>query len=130
LTLKLEAGKVIYVEDLLAASTVQKTVASGSGKRRNGFRLELVSVTVTKEDYAKLKATGGPHPDQISMALRYYLDKVNKTSRHLHVSDLGWNRGPVTTFPCALPKSLLDDVRNLEGRFDSHTIEAVKRYIL
>ena len=105
-------------------------MASSSGKSQNGFRLELVSVTVTKENYAKLKATGGPHPDQISTALRYYLDAVNKASMHLHVSDVGWNRGPVTTFPCALPKSLLDDVRNLEGRFDSHTIEAVKRYVL
>lgn len=105
-------------------------MASRSGESRDGFRRELVSVAVTTEDYEKLKATGGPHPDQISTALRYYLDIVCKTDTHLTAGNPGWNRGPVTTFLCALPKSLLDDVRNLAGRFDSHTIEAVKWYVL
>lgn len=105
-------------------------MAFRSGESRNGFRRELVSVAVTKEDYEKLKATGGPHPDQISTALQYYLDIVVKTETHLTAGDLGWNRGPVTIFLCALPKNLLDDVRNLSGRFDSHTIEAVKWYAL
>jgi len=95
-----------------------------------GLRREIVSVAVTEEDYARLKAAGGPHPDQIGTALRYYLHAIGTTSTRRRIRDVGWARGPVMIFLCALPKQLLDQVRNLTGRFDTHTIEAVRLYML
>jgi hypothetical protein len=97
------------------------------GKSR--ARCEIVTVVMRMEDYLKLKEVGGPRPDQIHMALNHYLEMISKT---------GWRpkyKGPsrldenVTAYKCTLPKSLCEDVRNLKGRFDDHTIEAVRLFL-
>jgi len=77
------------------------------------------------EDYARLKATGSLHPDLIHMALRRYVYLIRENGWRPRQTSFGWNRGPVVHFPAAIPKGLADDIRNLRGRFDGHTIEAV-----
>ena len=89
-------------------------------------RREVVTVALKKEDYERLKAVVGPHPDQIHTALKYYVDLIRETGWRPQESSFGWNRGPVVHFPCAIPKDLAEDIRNLPGRFDGHTIEAVQ----
>ena len=93
-------------------------------------RRELVTVTVTEEDFGKLKAAGGPRPSQICAALNRYLHVMSETGRRSQTNLQGWFRGPVVSFPCALPKSLSDEIRNLAGRFDSHTIDAVRLFFV
>lgn len=98
-----------------------------NGRQSMAFpKRELVMVTVTQEDYAKLKAAGGPHPGDIASALRYYLSFVRKTGLLLYGNSFEWNRGPVAHFVTAMPKDLVAQIRNLPGRFDSHTIEAMR----
>jgi len=87
---------------------------------------ELVTITLTQEDYEKLKAAGGHLQSQVERALGNYL----KARRHLQVTNLGWQRGPVMSFLCAIPKNLSNQIRNLSGRFDSHTILAFRMYLL
>lgn len=96
-----------------------------SSKRR-----ELVTVTVTEEDFRRLKASGELLVDQLGMALRRYLHIKEKASRRAQMNGHGWARGPVVSFPCAISKTLTDEIRNLGGRFDSHTIEAVRIFFL
>lgn len=97
--------------------------------QKSQARCEIVTVVMRMEDYLKFKEAGGPRPDQIHMALIHYLEMLSKT---------GWRpkyRSPsrlyenVTTYKCTLPKSLCEDVRNLKGRFDDHTIEAVRLFL-
>ncbi len=106
------------------------TIALAEPRKRHTPKRELVTITVTKEDYARLKAVGGPHPSYIDMALRHYLRVIKETGSYPQVNDAGWRRGPVMTFLCAIPNHLSDEIRHLTGRFDSHTIEAVRLYLL
>ncbi len=95
------------------------------GPRR---RLEIVHVTVAREDYEMLKAVGGPITDYIGMALNHYVHVLKKVTSLPDGKSWGWRRGPVISFPCALPKDLLDEVRDLPGRFDGHAMEAVRLF--
>lgn len=95
-----------------------------SRKRRK--RMELVNVTVVKEDYEKLKALGGDNTDHVVAALTHYLHALKNTAFRRDPECLGWNRGPVVNFPCGVPKDIANQIRNLPGRFDEHTIEAVR----
>jgi hypothetical protein len=101
-------------------------------ERPNGSpeRRELVTITVTKEDFRKLKADGALRTDQVRVALRRYLHIKEKARRGAHIGADGWSRGPVVSFSCAMPKTLTDQIRSLGGRFDSHTIEAVRLFFL
>jgi len=40
------------------------------------------------------------------------------------------DNSPDVILRCALPKILCDQIRELRGRFDLHTLEAVKLYLL
>ena len=93
------------------------------------MRRELVTVAVTQADYAALKATGGPHSDDITTALKNYVDLVEETGWHSEDIGSGWDRGPVVHFLTAIPKDLAEQIRNLPGRFDGHTIEAVRIFL-
>ena len=93
-------------------------------------RLELVTITVTEDDFRRLKASGGLLADQLGMALRRYLHIKEKASRHAQMNGHGWARGPVVSFPCAISKTLTDEIRNLGGRFDTHTIDAARIFFL
>jgi len=93
-------------------------------------RRELVTMTVAEEDFRRLKASGGLLADQLGAALHRYLHIKENAARRAQRNGHGWARGPVVSFPCAIPKTLTDDIRNLGGRFDSHTIEAVRIFFL
>jgi hypothetical protein len=93
------------------------------GPRR---RMELVNITVVKEDFEKLKALGGFNTDYMAMALTHYVHVLKNTTFPRDPASLGWRRGSVVSFPCGIPKDIADEVRNFPGRFDEHTIEAVR----
>jgi hypothetical protein len=93
-------------------------------------RLELVNVTIARNDYEKLKVFGGCNRDYIEMALNCYLHSMKNKPLPSGATKWGWNRGPVVSFLCTLPKDLLDDVRNLPGRLDDHTMQAVQLLFL
>ncbi len=93
-------------------------------------RRELVTITVLREDYAKLKAVGGPYPTHIDIALRHYLNAIKETPTTPQTGNIGWRRGPVVSFLCAIPKHLSDEIRGLSGRFDNHTIQAFHLFFL
>lgn len=95
------------------------------GPSRSSSRRELVSVTVTKEDYERLKAAGCLHSDYVVPALWYYVKLIRETSWRPQANSFGWGRSAVVSFPCAIPIDLLDEIRNLPRRFDGHTIEAM-----
>jgi len=82
------------------------------------------------EDYARLKATGSLHPDLIQMALRRYVYLIRENGWRPRQTSFGWNRGRVVHFPTAIPKGLADEIRNLSGRFDGHTIEAINLLLM
>lgn len=92
-------------------------------------RSEMVTVVLRQEDFRRLKEIGGPRSDQIHMALNHYLETIKQT---------GWSPIPnsqlrfyenVTTFKCTLMKSVCEQIRSLKGRFDHHTIEAVRLFL-
>jgi hypothetical protein len=95
--------------------------------RQAGGRSEIVTVTVTKGDYRKLAGSRAPCADQVGKALREYLHAVMFEG---YIQELershGWARGPVVSFKLPLPKDLVEKVRSLRGRFDGHTLEAVR----
>jgi hypothetical protein len=89
---------------------------------------ELLTILIRKEDYAKLKAQGGPRHDQIILAFRHYLELLRESD---------WRPNPalvlagarVTTFQCAVDKDLCEQIRGLEGRLVVHTLEAIRRFL-
>ena len=96
---------------------------------RASTKREIVTITVAQADYAALKAAGGPDPDDLTMALNYYVDLLRDTDWRPQDISFGWSRGPVVHFLTAIPKSVADEIRNLPGRFDGHTIEAVRMFL-
>jgi len=93
-------------------------------------RPEIVTVVIRREDYAKLQHGGGPRSDQICMALRHYLKVLGDNQwRPARNGQQGqWEH--VTTFMCGVPKDICDEIRSLPGRFDDHTIEAMRLFLL
>ena len=113
----------------LVSPTIKSGVKPGDCNGRQSWastRRELVTVAVSQADYDALKAIGGPHPDDITTALKNYVDLVRKTGWYPEDINFGWGRGPVIHFLTAIPKDLAEEIRNLPGRFDGHTIEAVR----
>ena len=102
------------------------TIAVGAPEREVRRRIELVNITVARADYEKLKALGGTSADYIEMALSLYVQERKSVPFRRDPASLGWRRGPVITFPCAIPKDLMDEVRSLPGRFDEHAIDALR----
>lgn len=91
---------------------------------------EIITVLVRLEDYDALKRDGGPRPDQIVLALRHYLKLLRENRWNARMSVFCNAGGRVKTFSCAIPKALRDEIRDLGGRFDAHTLEAVRLYLL
>jgi hypothetical protein len=91
--------------------------------------LEIVTALVRKIDYAAMKKSGVPYPDQIAMALWHYLRLIEETKLIPGASGSGTFNGSVTTFRCALPRELCDRVKSLAGRFDLHIMEAVRLWL-
>ncbi len=77
-----------------------------------------------------LQKQGGTRSDQISMALRHYLKLIAEKKGHPEMIDTANKTRGFTTFQCAISKDLWDDIRNLGGRIDSHTVEAVRLFPL
>ena len=90
----------------------------------------VINVLMRQEDFESLKKRGGPQPYQISMALRHYLKLIAETKWRLEMSDALDRARRFTTFQCTVPKDLWDDMRNLRGRVDSHTVEAIRLWLL
>ncbi len=97
--------------------------------RPNGGQ-EIITVLVRVEDYNTLKKEGGPRPDQITLALRHYLQLIKETKWKPEMNAFQNAGGRVKTFRCAIPKALRDEIRDLGGRFDAHTLEAVRLFLL
>ncbi|MBI5248249.1 MAG: hypothetical protein HY912_02030 [Desulfomonile tiedjei] len=91
---------------------------------------EIVTVLVRLEDYDLLKRDGGPRPDQITLALRHYLKLVKDDKWKPEMTVFCHPGGRVKTFRCAIPKLLGDEIRDLGGRFDAHTLQAVRLFLL
>jgi len=91
---------------------------------------ELVTIVLRKDDYAALKKAGGPRPDQVHMALRHYLTVIADGKTLPPVDSGRCFRGNVINFQCSLQKDLCEEIRRMGGRFDSHTIEAFRLFLL
>lgn len=114
------------------AERVESSTAPGDINHRQAgpsIKREIVTVTVRRADYFALKDAGGPYPDEIAEALKYYVDLVRETDWRPRGISFGWSRGPVVHFLTAIPKNIADQVRSLPGRFDGHTIEAVRMFL-
>jgi hypothetical protein len=90
---------------------------------------EIVTVVMRVEDYRKLKILGGPRPDQIHMALYHYLDTMRGLGWQSNLKSVARMYENVTSYQCTLRKSVCDEIRYLKGRFDDHTIEALRLYL-
>jgi hypothetical protein len=98
--------------------------------KHRGSRPEIVTIVIRREDYARLKHAGGPRPDQICMALRHYLKVLGETRWRPEARTEQALSTQVTTYQCGVPKDLCDEIRRLPGRFDTHTIEAVRLFMV
>jgi hypothetical protein len=94
------------------------------------LRCEMVTIAITQEDYDELKKLGGPRADQIHMALRHYLKMLNETGWRPTPNGIERMYSTCTIFQCAVQKDLCDEIRDLGGRFDAHTMEAVRMFLL
>ncbi len=103
---------------------------SGSECQPHTYKHEIINVLMRREDYETLKQQGGLRPDQISMALRDYLKLIAEKKGRPEMSDTANKTQGLTTFQCAISKDLWDDIRNLGGRIDSHTVEAIRLFLL
>lgn len=90
---------------------------------------EIVTVLVRKEDHAKLKKSGVPRANQITMALRYYLRLIEETKLASQATGHEIFKGAVSTFRCGVPREVCERVRSLGGRFDLHAMEAVRLWL-
>ncbi len=94
------------------------------------YKHVVINVLMRQEDYESLKKKAGPRPDQISMALRHYLKLITETKWRPEMSDTANRTQRFTTFQCTVSKDLWEDIRNLGGRVDSHTVEAIRLFLL
>jgi hypothetical protein len=93
-------------------------------------RHELVNVTMRYNDYERLRSRGLSIDEQVSKALATYLKLEPDKSSIKEVQNDFSPEGYLITIRCALAKSLCNQVRELHGRFDLHTSEAVRLYLL
>jgi hypothetical protein len=106
------------------------SVRSGDQDQIQTYRHVVITVLMRREDYESFKKQGGPRSDQISMALRHYLKLIAETKWRPEMSDTANRTRRFTTFQCTVSKDLWDDIRNLRGRVDSHTVEAIRLWLL
>jgi hypothetical protein len=91
---------------------------------------ELVTVIMRQADYDQLDKRRLPMDVQVSLALQHYLKLIQEgkwlaESANFTLLDCKWK-----SVQCALSKQLCDQVRGLMGRFDFHTLQAVRLYLL
>ena len=79
---------------------------------------EIVTVLVRKADYAELKRSGVPIPEQVTMALRHYLNLIEQTKLVPGAINYEMFNDDVTTSRYGLPRELCDRLRSLGGRLD------------
>lgn len=91
---------------------------------------ELVTVIMRKKDFDQFIARKLPMEVQVSLALQHYL-KLVREGRWMgdNGSSPVW-KGKVVSVSCALAKHLCDELRDVPGRFDLHTLQAVRLYLL
>jgi hypothetical protein len=109
-----------------------KGVSTGAEKCRSTshIRCEMVTIALTQDDYDELKKAGGPRADQIHMALQHYLRMLKETNWRPTTNGIERMYSTCTIFQCAVQKELCDEIRDLGGRFDAHTVEAVRLFLL
>jgi hypothetical protein len=93
-------------------------------------RYELVNVTMRHEDYDRLREQTISMNEQVSIALVSFLKQIRDDASPEEVRNAFLPDGDLRSIRCALPKSLCDQIRQLKGRFDLHTLEAVRLYLL
>ncbi len=94
------------------------------------YRYEIVNVLMRRQDYQSLRKLGGPRPDQISLALRHYLKLIAETKWRPEMNSLEQGELRLATFQCPVSKELWREIRDLGGRADSHTVEAMRLWLL
>ena len=90
----------------------------------------IINALMRQEDFESLRKRGGPQHYHISMALRHYLKLVSEKKWLPEMSDTANTARRFTTFQCAVSKDLWEEIRNLGGRVDAHTVEAVRLFLL
>ena len=105
-------------------------VESGAEFQTHSHKYVVINVLMRQEDFESLKKREGSQPYQISMALRHYLKLIAEKKWRPEMSDTANRAGIFATFHCTVSKDLWDDIRNLEGRVDSHTVEAIRLFLL
>ncbi len=90
----------------------------------------IINVLMRQEDFESLKKRGGPQPYHISMAFRHYLKLIAETKWRPEMSDAVDSARRFRTFQCTVPKDLWEHIRNMGGRVDSHTVEAIRLFLL
>ncbi len=93
------------------------------------YRYEVINVLMRRQDYESLRKLGGPRPDQISMAFRHYLKLIAETKWRPEMSKTN-GASRLATYQCPISKDLWREIRNLGGRVDSHTVEAIRLFLL
>lgn len=101
-----------------------------NSRRASSIRCEMVTIALTQGDYDELKRAGGPRADQIHMALQHYLKMLKDTNWRPISNGIERMYSTCTIFQCAVQKELCDEIRDLGGRFDAHTVEAVRLFLL
>lgn len=111
--------------------TIQRieSVAAAQHENVRSAKYEIVTVLARREDYAELKKKGGPIASHIAVAMRHYLKQVQGTKGGSKMPSSRQDMGLVTTFQCGIPKNLCGEIRNLGGRFDFHTIDAIHLFV-
>ena len=111
--------------------TIERTESSGAARheKERSAQYEIVTVLARREDYAKLKKKGGPLGSHIAIAMRHYLSQMPAVQEGSQMPDSRRNMALVTTFQCGVPKELCGELRNLGGRFDFHTIDAIHMFV-
>lgn len=91
---------------------------------------ELVTVVVRQVDFDQLYERKLPMDVQVSLALEHYL-KLIREGRWLPESvNSSFHDGKFRSIRCAVSKQLCDQIKGLMGRFDLHTLQAVRLYLL
>ena len=93
-------------------------------------RHEIVNVLMRRQDDASLRRLGGPRPDQISLPLRHYLKIVDETKWRAEPDNLEQGERRLATFQCHVSKELWRKIRYPGGRADSHTVEAIRLWLV
>ncbi len=106
------------------------TVEAKAEEYAHIYRHEIVNVLMRRQDYESLRKLGGPRPDQISMAFRHYLKLIAETKWRPEMSNAAQGTMSLATYQCPISKDLWKEIRNLGGRVDHHTIEAIRLFLL